>query len=79
MQLWKERTVIELEFYWSGGSCNGVKPQWIYYTKAIDNGSAHCFVRDRFLVIWLLLLKQKRMRFKPIKSWLFCWTDGQEQ
>ena len=43
MQLWKERTVIELEFYWSGGRCNGVKPQWIYYTKAIDNGSAYCF------------------------------------
>ena len=31
------------------------------------------------LVIWLLLLKQKRMWFKPIKSRLFCWTGGQEQ
>ena len=32
-----------------------------------------------FLVIWLLLFKQRRMRLKPIKSRLFCWTGGQEQ
>ena len=31
------------------------------------------------LVIWLLLLKQKRMQFRPIKSRLFCWTGGHEQ
>ena len=41
------------------------------YTEAINNGSAYCFVRDRLLVIWLLLLKQRKMRFKPIKSWRF--------
>ena len=32
-----------------------------------------------YFVIWLLLLKQKGMWFKPIKSRLFCWTGGQEQ
>ena len=31
------------------------------------------------LVIWLLLFKQKRMRFEPIKSRLFRWMGGQEQ
>ena len=31
------------------------------------------------ILVKLVLLKQKRMRFKPIKSRLFCWTGGQEQ
>ena len=31
------------------------------------------------LAIWLLLFKQRRMQFKPIKRRLFCWTGGQEQ
>ena len=38
-----------------------------------------CVKIGRYLVIWLLVLKQKRMWFKPIKSRLFCWTGGQEQ
>ena len=32
-----------------------------------------------FLAIWLLLFKQRRMRFKPIKRRLFRWTGGREQ
>ena len=47
--------------------------------KEKDGLSAGCPIRRVILVIWLLLLKQKRMRFKPIKSRLFRWTSGQEQ
>ena len=36
-------------------------------------------LNDCFLVIWLLLFKQSRVQFKPIKRRLFCLTGGQEQ
>ena len=54
--------------------------KWLYvflcvYTLLQNTRQRKCHaLGDR-----LLLLKQKRMRFKPIKSRLFCWTGGQEQ
>ena len=52
-----------------------------YVDSSLDNlliAVFYCFHKYD-LVIWLLLLKQERMWFKPIKSRLFCWTGGQEQ